>query len=74
MVVFDTSLKYVLLYEGAEEDYTLVWVNRPSKYGQAGAYVDTANHKPPVETVQVAAAVIVDIPAFGFTGRNEALP
>ena len=73
-MVSDKSLDDVLLEVVAKEDYTLVWVNRPPKYGQAGNFVNAVDFKPLVQTIEVAAAVIVDIPAFGSTRRNQALP
>jgi hypothetical protein len=59
--------------EGAQADHTLVWVNGPSKYREACTYVE-GDHKPFVETLSVAAAVIVDIPVFGTARRNKTFP
>jgi hypothetical protein len=58
---------------GAEADHTLVWVNMPSRYEEACAYAKYGN-EPALEVVDVAAAVIVDIPAFGTMRRNGAFP
>jgi len=54
-------------------DHTLVWVHRPAKYGEASTYASYGN-EPTVDTIYVAAAVIVEIPAFGTTRRNGVFP
>jgi hypothetical protein len=59
--------------EGAQADHRLLWVSRPSKYGVACTYAETC-YKPSAVTVSVAAAVIVDIPAFGTAKRNGTFP
>ena len=59
--------------EGAQVDHALVWVNRPPRYGVARRFVGPG-HKPDVESIKVAAGVIVEIPAFGTRRRNGKFP
>lgn len=50
-----------------------MWVNRPSKSGEACVYLGEGN-EPSVESLYVAAALIVEVPAFGSTRRNGSFP
>ena len=58
---------------GAEIDHSWLWVNRPSKYAEACRYAGI-EYKPQVYSMGVAAGVLVDIPAFGTSGRIGTLP
>jgi len=69
----ERSILTQLIRNGAKMDHTLVWVHRPAKYGEANTYASYGN-EPSVDTIYVAAAVIVDIPAFGTTRRNGVFP
>ena len=69
--------------DGAKADHSLIWINRPSKYTTASNYAkyEVTNKYPhlgrverSVETVYVAAAIIVEIPAFGIANRNGTFP
>lgn len=62
-----------LIKRGAEADHRLVWVNRPSNYGEVGVYWCEAN-KSDVDVLYVAAALIIEVPAFGTTRRNGGFP
>ena len=62
-----------LIGQGAEADHSLVWVNRPPKFRQASTYVGFGNQQS-INAIYVAAALIVEIPAFGTTRRNGSFP
>jgi len=70
---YDQSVAPQFVEQGAKADHSLVWVNRPPKYGEACTYASYGN-EPSVKTLYVAAALIVDIPAFGTTRRNGSFP
>ena len=63
-----------LIRRGAEADHRLVWVNGPSNYGrEVGVYWCKAD-KSDVDVLYVAAALIIEVPAFGTTRRNGSFP
>lgn len=62
-----------LVRQGAKLDHSLVWVNKPAKFGQASMYAGYGN-EPSVEILYVAIALIVEVPAFGTTGRKGSFP
>jgi hypothetical protein len=68
---YDTPLVRELGVLGAKADHSLVWIQYPSKFTEACDYVSYGN-EPTLETCYVAAAVIVEIPAFGAATRTGA--
>lgn len=69
----EDSIAGQLIKGGAKADHRLVWVNRPSKFQEASTWASFGN-QPSVETLYVAAALIVEVPAFGTTRRNGSFP
>ena len=69
----EASISRQLIEGGAEADHRLVWLNRPSKFHEASTWA-SGGKRPSVETLYVAAALIVEIPAFGTTRRNGSFP
>ena len=51
----------------------MVWVNRPPKYREAAVH-PTYGNEPDLEALYVAAALIIEVPAFGTTRRNGSFP
>jgi len=66
---YDEPLAQALGQQGAEADHSLVWIQYPTKFTEACNYIGYGN-EPSLETVYVAAAVIVKIPAFGTPMRT----